>query len=473
MSRVPIRVRLTGAFALAMVVVLTGAGMFVYLRLRADLDHNLDTSLRARADALSALARQSRTLPDLATLDDSDESFAQLLGGGRVLDTVGGARAPAVSPREASAARRGIVIVDRRVEGLDDAVRVVARPVGDRSGSRILVLGESLEDRNDALAGVATSFVIGGILAVLLASAIGYGLAAAGLAPVEAMRRRAAGMSLSKDPALLPLPAAHDEVRRLGETLNDMLARLRRSFEHERRFVADAGHEMRTPIAVIKTELEGALRSGQYGPEVRDALVAGVEECDHLAQLADDLLLLARASEGELSIRPEVLRADALLTGLRDRFVDRAGRQGRQIVVDAPAEVFIRADALRIRQALSNLIDNALRHGDGDVTLRCVSDANGIDLTVGDEGPGFEPGIAGRAFERFARGDRARTRGGTGLGLAIVRAVAEAHGGRASILEGPHGVVRIWLPAVVPGEDDAVIARPKPDDPASSQARVI
>ena len=157
-----------------------------------------------------------------------------------------------------------------------------------------MVVGQSLDDRDETLAGLVASFAIGGPIAVLLASLLGYALAAAGLRPVEAMRRRAAEVSLERDGERLPLPAAHDEIRRLGETLNEMLDRLRGSLERERRFVADASHELRTPVAVIKTELEGALRAGGHDPRVREALVAAVEECDHLAQLAEDLLVLAR-----------------------------------------------------------------------------------------------------------------------------------------------------------------------------------
>src|SRR5439155_14979406 len=167
----------------------------------------------------------------------------------------------------------------------------------------------------------------------------------------------------------LPLPRAQDEIRRLGETLNEMLDRLRRSFERERRFVADASHELRTPVAVIKTELEGALRSGDFGPEVRESLVAAVEECDHLAQLAEDLLVIARASEGELPVQREELQIRPLLEGVRERFVDRAEQQGRRIRIDADDDRRLSADPLRLRQALGNLVDNALRHGDGQVVL--------------------------------------------------------------------------------------------------------
>jgi two-component system OmpR family sensor kinase len=222
-----------------------------------------------------------------------------------------------------------------------------------------------------------------------------------------------------------------------------MLARLRRSLERERRFVADASHELRTPLAVLKTELEGALRAGDAGPEARAAISSAIEECDRLSQLAEDLLVIARTAEGALPVQPEALAGRPLLEGVRDRFAERAARDGRAIHVEN-GDVTVFADPLRIRQALGNLVDNALRHGGGDILLRAHAEDGGVALEVSDQGAGFAPDIASRAFERFARGDRARTRGGTGLGLAIVRAIAEAHGGRAT-LEG--ATVRVWMPS--------------------------
>ena len=138
----------------------------------------------------------------------------------------------------------------------------------------MVAVGQSLQDRDETLSSLVASFVIGGPVAVVLASLLGYALAGAGLRPVEAMRRRAREISLGDPDERLPLPAAQDEIRRLGETLNEMLDRLRRSFERERRFVADASHELRTPVAVIKAELEGALRAGGHEPQVREALIA-------------------------------------------------------------------------------------------------------------------------------------------------------------------------------------------------------
>jgi two-component system, OmpR family, sensor kinase len=200
-------------------------------------------------------------------------------------------------------------------------------------------------------------------------------------------------------------------------------------------------------VAVVKTELEGAMRTGDYGPDVREALVAAIEECDRLAQLAEDLLVVARSAEGELPVRPEELEVRALLEDVRQRFADRAAQRNRGIRVEAENGLRLTGDPLRVRQAVGNLVDNALRHGDGEIVLRSRRASTGVELEVSDSGLGFEPAIADRAFERFARGDRARTRGGTGLGMAIVRAVAEAHGGRAEIVAAGDGAtVRIWLP---------------------------
>jgi signal transduction histidine kinase len=447
LNRLPIRVRLTAAFALAMMLVLVGAGAFVYVRLKADLDEGVDASLGTRAAAITTAARGPGVPPTGAGGGQPEESFAQVLDpGGRVLDATGGVREQVLSDAERRRAARAPMVVERRVAGIEGTTRVLARPLPGLSAASVVVVGQSLDDRNVALSGLVTSFAVGGPLAILLASVIGYTLATAGLAPVEAMRRRATEVSLAGEDERLPLPAARDEVRRLGETLNAMIDRLRHSFERERRFVADASHELRTPVAVLKTELEGALRTGDYGPGVRDALVAAIEECDHLAQLAEDLLVIARAGEGQLPVRCEPLTARPVLEGVRERFADRAGQRGRQIRIAVGDDVSVRADAVRLGQALGNLVDNALRHGEGDIVLSARSASGGVELDASDDGPGFEPDIAARAFERFTRGDEARTRGGTGLGLAIVRAVAEAHGGRATIVDGRGGTVRIWLP---------------------------
>jgi two-component system, OmpR family, sensor kinase len=445
MSRLPIRVRLTATFAIAMILVLAGAGLFVYLRLKADLNESVTAGLHARATAVLAAGSASA-----GAAGDPEEGFAQLVSpDGRVLDRSGGLRGKALSPAELRRAAAGErVLVERKMPGIEGTTRMLAR--GD-AGSKVVAVGQSLQDRNDTLASLVTSFAVGSPIAVVLASLLGYALAAVGLRPVEAMRRRAQEVSLGSGEERLPLPAAHDEIRRLGETLNEMLDRLRQSFDRERRFVADASHELRTPLAVIKTELEGALRGAGHEPQVREALVAALEECDHLAQLAEDLLVVARTGEGELPVRRESLEVRELLDRVRRRFADRASERGRAIQVDVDDGQPVYADELRLSQALGNLVDNALRYGQGDVVLRSRSAGDGSELEVSDEGEGFAPDIAERAFERFARGDRARTRSGTGLGLSIVRAIAEAHGGRADLVPGAGATVRIWLPEATSG----------------------
>lgn len=440
MSRLPVRVRLTAAFAVAMALVLVGAGLFVYVRLRSDFNESVTAALTARANAVLAVHS-----PTAGAAGEAEDGFAQLLGpDGRVLASAGNIRGSALGRAELRRAQSGArTLVERDVPGIEGTARVLAMA---GRGAEVVTVGQSLQDRDDTLTNLVRSFALGGPIAVLFASVLGYALAAAGLRPVEAMRRRARDVSLTRADERLPLPAARDEIRRLGETLNEMLDRLGRSFENERRFVADASHELRTPVAVIKTELEGALRVGGHDPQVREALVASVEECDHLAQLAEDLLILARSSEGQLPVRPEPLELREQLDRVARRFADRAAERGRSIAVDTDHEQPVYADELRLRQALGNLVDNSLRYGQGEIVLRSRRAGPGLALEVSDQGEGFAHDFAEHAFERFARDDLARTRDGSGLGLSIVRAIAEAHRGRAELVPGPGATVRIWLP---------------------------
>jgi two-component system, OmpR family, sensor kinase len=435
-----------------MVVVLAAPAAFVYFRLGSDLTEGIDTGLRSRADDFAALVERARgrpTPPSRSTLLEPEESFIQLLTtDGELIEGTGAARAPALRPGEARLASPRPRFRERDVRGVEHTARVLDRRVSVAGQPRVVVAGVSLEDRDDTLAGLAASFAIGGPIAVLVASGLGYLLASAGLAPVEAMRRRAEQISLGRAGERLPLPEAQDEIRRLGETLNEMLERLQASFERERRFVADASHELRTPLAVLKTELESTLRRLGDEPELRESLLASLEEADHLAQLADDLLLLAQAGEGRLSIWPERVDVPQLLEQARERFGDRARERGREIAVQAPTELPARLDPLRLRQALGNLIDNALRHGDGQIALTAHQADGHVVIEVADRGPGFPPDLLPAAFERFTRGDSARTKGGSGLGLAIVRAIAEAHGGAATIPDrkGDGAAVRLRFP---------------------------
>lgn len=440
MSGLPIRLRLTAAFACAMVLLLAATGLFVYLRLRADLDESIDAGLQARWSAAAGLLAASGSLAGFP-IEDPEETFVQLLGSdGRVIAAVGRARVAALSAGELPTV--DTITLERPVEGVDGTPRILAGPV--QGG--VLVVGQSLGSRDEPLADLLFSFLVGGPLAVVAASVMGYGVARAGLSPVDAIQATAAAISDAGDGRRLPVPHSGDEIQRLAETLNEMIDRLERSYERERRFVADASHELRTPIAVVKTELEAALLAGDHGPEAGASLRAAIDELDDLAQLAEDLLVIARTADSGLPLARAPIGVEALLEDVRARFADRAARHGRLIVVEAEANLVVVADPMRLRQALSNLVDNALRHGRGTVTIRASADRDALHLDVTDEGEGFPEDVRGRAFERFARGEHGRTGSGSGLGLSIVKALAEAHRGSAVIREGRPTTVRITLP---------------------------
>jgi len=259
------------------------------------------------------------------------------------------------------------------------------------------------------------------------------------------MRKRAADISAADTGARLPVPPAEDEIRRLGQTLNEMLDRLETALERERRFVADASHELRTPLGMLRTELELALRHERSSDELRAALVSASEETDRLARLAEDLLVLARADRGNLPLRVRALDVDDVLGSVRRRYAPRAEDAGRELVVRAPDGLEVDADETRLEQALGNLVDNALRYGTGTIVLRAAAVDGAVELHVVDEGPGLAAEFLPRAFERFSRADEARTGLGSGLGLAIVQVIARAHGGDAHVASLPAGGADVWL----------------------------
>jgi signal transduction histidine kinase len=322
-------------------------------------------------------------------------------------------------------------------------MRLLAVPIHAQEHDLVVVVGASLVDRDQALASLGALLLVGGAGALLLASLAGYGLAAGALRPVESMRRRAASISSERLHERLPLGRTRDELHRLGETLNDMLARLEEGMERQRAFTAEASHELRTPLTMLKTELELMARDRPTGPQLAGSIDAAVDEADRLARLIDDLLVVARSDADGLAVRLEDVRVAELLTAVASR-CEQAGA-GPPIAVVAPEDLVVRADPGRLEQALGNLVDNAVRHGRGPIALSAEPRGDTVELHVRDRGPGFPPGFAARAFDRFARADDAHGEGGTGLGLAIVRAIARGHGGDAHIARGADGGADVWL----------------------------
>src|SRR5436190_12353278 len=344
-SRVPIRVRVAAAFALAMAVVLAGTGWFLYARLGSHLALALDRELRLRAQDLAALVRErdgSLAAAGGGRLVERGESYAQLLADGHVVDgTRPLGRVSLLTVGELRNAREETFFSDRRsVPGLDEPSRLLATPIERRGRRLVLIVGATRQDRAETLASLRDELLIAGPLALALASLAGYFLAGLSLRPVESMRRRAATISAETPGERLPVPATRDELERLGDTLNAMLARLDAALQRERDFVADAGHELRTPLALLRTELELALRHGETIEELRDAVRRSSQEVDRLAQLAEDLLLTARAESGRVPLQRETLDVTELLAAVATRFSWRAGEAGRQITVEAAPDLW-------------------------------------------------------------------------------------------------------------------------------------
>jgi heavy metal sensor kinase len=445
----PIRVKLTIAFVAVMAVVLGATGLFVYLRFDQALDDTLNAGLRSRASDVTALIQQSDTgLAEKGRdpLAERGERVAQIIDSrAHVVDAAPGLSSKSVlTPRQVRSALRRPLLVERASPpGVEGPLRLYASPVNAQGQRLLVVVGSTLSDRDDALSQLRTLLLLGGPAALVLASLVAFFVTRAALQPVEAMRRRAAAISAGEPGQRLPVPPTPDEIGRLGDTLNAMLARLESAFERERTFVSDASHELRTPLAILKTELELALRGGRSAEELEAALRSAADETDRLAQLAEDLLVIARSDQGQLPIRTANLDAQMLLEGVRDRYARRAAESDRRIEVIAPRPLTLVVDGLRLEQALGNLVDNALRYGSGPIELTARRVDGQVELSVRDHGAGLPPEFVARAFERFTRVDTSRTRGGAGLGLAIVLAIAEAHGGTAIAANAEDGGARI------------------------------
>lgn len=457
MTRLPLRWRLTLAFAVAMLVVLGAVGAFVYLRFAAELRESLDRGLRARGAEVAALVERS---PDALRRVDSgletDESVAQVIrADGTVAASTPGIDAAVIDP---ALLRRGLesaVWADRDGDAvLDESLRLLVTP-SSLDGERVaVVVAASRDEDAETLSALLLLGAVGLGAALIVASAVGYVVAGAALRPVEAMRARAA--DITDEPGRrLPVPAADDELRSLALTLNGMLERLehagareREALDRQRRFVADASHELRTPLSVLKSEIEVALIGDRPARELEAALVSAGEETDRLCRLAEDLLMLAEADERGSQAAGEQIEVRALLEAVAAREGRRDAAADRRITMRAPAGLVVHGDRLQLERALGNLLDNALRHGGGPIDLSARPADGGVVLEVRDHGPGFPAGFEREAFQRFSRGAPGRAEGGAGLGLALVEAIAAGHGGRVTAEEAePGALVRIVLPA--------------------------
>jgi signal transduction histidine kinase len=336
----------------------------------------------------------------------------------------------------------------------EEGMRVAAAPLAGHPGW-VALAGQSLETYDSTQSQVMRELAVGGVGFVAVAGLGAYGLARTALSPVERLRRQVAAISERGEASSIQVPSTRDEIAALAGTMNELLGRLQRALARQRAFTADAGHELRTPLAVLRGELELAMRPGRTREDLAAAVRNAAAEAERLTRLTDDLLLLARNDEDRLSLQQEptdirrLLVASAELAASRLAAAEVTGR------VDAQPGTYANLDAGRIRRAVDNLIDNALRFAPvgSIIVLAARTDATDLDIEVRDDGPGFPVGFLPHAFERFRRPDSGRSRddGGAGLGLAIVQAIVIAHGGTATAGNRPEGgaVIRLHLPGAI------------------------
>ncbi len=453
MSRLPIRLRLVLAVTVSMLFLITAAGTFLYLRLGADLSQALNLELRQRAQDLEVpLSRPATSLNRLAgpALIEQGESFAQVLSpNGRVYQSTHTLLGKSLlgSAELTRAAQSGTYFADRSaVPGLDEPARLLVTPISYRGQAAVLVVGATLQNRAEALSSLSHQLLLGGPLVLLATAFGGYLLAGAALHPVESMRRSAANISTGELSRRLPTSGAHDELDRLSGTLNDLLDRLEAAILRERAFVGAASHDLRTPLAVLKTELELALRHSRAEWELEATIRSSVDQVDRLTRLANDLLFVAQSDQTSPRVLQRIDTAE-LIRGVADTYARLADQHGRTVHIDlvgSPAWT-VMGDRVQLERALRNLIANGLEHGEGELRLGICGNGNAVELHVTDQGPGFPPDFLEHAFEKFTRPDPSRSGRGTGLGLAIVQAVARSHRGTAFAANRAAGGADVWL----------------------------
>lgn len=440
---------------------MVGAAAFWIAYSSAEL-HALEAGLRAQAQVIrgglqasgSTVTYEGRTtLPD-ATLQGIAVGAVLLDARGRVLSRSanapprGGVRALLTSP--AVARTPGTAMVTAHLDGGNDRVLVMPLQLaGGRPAT--LVLARPLTTYGDKLTHAGMYLTITVIGLTLMAAVSAYLLAGQVLKPVRVITATARELSERDLHRRITLTLPPDELGELAATFNEMLARLEAAFGSLNRFTADAAHELRTPLALMRSEIQVTLRGTSDIAEHRATLEAVLADVERLTRTADQLLLLARADAGVLTPRRQRVEIDDVLDEVAARWHPTLVQRDTRLCVQLPGAGAVFADRDMIRRLLDNLIDNAARHASGGtITLGGAAVDGGVELRVRDTGPGVDPSMRTRIFERFTRSDPARGRdtGGAGLGLSICDAIARLHGGAIRLDETVHrgACFRVWLP---------------------------
>ena len=438
---------------LGLAVALAAAALLLRGAVQGSLTREVDGTARQGARQVAALA-DTNQLPRTVLAGTLTVQVlrpdGQIVAASPTVDRL----VPLLSPaRAAATARTGsAVLLDGRPFGIPYLMRVVAVPA---SGGEIVLSGAAYTQVRDSMRTLTGALLVGTPLLLLLLAGVTWLVVGSTLRPISALRRGAQVITATGVTRELPVPEARDEVRVLAVTLNDMLTRLDAAQQRQRRLVSDTAHELRSPIASIRAQLEVALDhpEQQDWPQTAQDVLA---DTLRLASLAEDLLVLARLDEYQpRATAGKPVDVAALVTEEVER--SAGGRVPVTARTGGPCVVIGDADGLR--RLLRNLIDNALRYAKSKVEVAAHREDSEAVLTVSDDGPGIPEADRERAFDRFVRLDDARSRdetqgGGAGLGLAIVRAIARNHGGSAYLegrTPGLRAVVRIPVDSAAGG----------------------
>ena len=477
--RLPIRARLTVWYIAVLTAIIAGLGAFVVLQFRADMRATIDRDVRhtwrplARQYAAGGLQDFAAYSDTVLPRDGADQVFDS---GGRLLATWGDEveHSLIASPEvraDAIAGHTRVVTVKLGEEG--ESFRAVVGPI-DRLGQRqVLAVAEPFQPVEESVQRVLTLLLFTVPVALAGAAAGGWWLARKALRPVDRMTSKAEQIGIDRLGGRIAVPRGSDELAHLAVTLNAMLDRLQHGVEEKQRLVADASHDLRSPLAVMRAELDVSLR-GELTPAARGVLVSVHEEVDRMSRTVENLLTLAQADEGHLKLLTTPLllrdRVRATIRALAPAATAKGLALEEREALEAGRPDLVDADAQRVDQLLVNLIENAIKYtpSGGAVTVLTWRRDAEVGVTVSDTGPGIPPEDLDHVFDRFFRVDEARRRtsGGSGLGLAICREIVEAHGGRIWVESeaGRGSAFSLALPAAAP----APVVRRLPDGVAAA-----
>lgn len=448
-KRGTVRGRTTAAAAAVVGVAVLGGGVTLDRRLQSTLVHNVDKVAELRGEEVVALAKRGAFggTGREGALGAGEDMFVQVVDtGDRVIAASANVDGHATYAHLVAPAEDYVAASIDGAPPLDGRFRVVAMRARSPAGPLTVYVGASLEPVEETMEVLRRSLLAGGPLLVALVAFLTWRTVGRALQPVESIRSRVAEVSSLDLGRRVPEPAANDEIGRLARTMNAMLARLESATARQRQFVADASHELQSPLAAARTDLEVALthpQAAEWSDVARDVLA----EHRRMERLVADLLFVARADEGR-DVRPPAVPVD-----LHEVVLEEVARVfgAHRVTVDTGGVAVAVVDGRRddLARAVRNLLDNASRHAVERVTVGLQSSGTVATLVVEDDGPGVPPEHRERIFDRFTRLDDARAHGaGTGLGLAIVRQVVEAHGGRVALAEGTAGArFVVTLPA--------------------------